>query len=124
MKTYFCDGSQYRKLGIMSAGIVTPTGEHYLETEDLNPDSCMYEIYAILKTIKIAEQTENYFEIVNDDRFLVDKIMNKKWNNKIDEIKFALKKGIVRSPKNQFEKKQLRKCHEISRMYLNEKYPK
>ena len=128
MITYYCDGSQYNnKIGV---GIAGNSIYQAIETDCHNWRSQVHEIVAITKAIeKAVKLSDDHIRIVNDDKHLINAIRNKLQGKrttleKKDEFIRMMNliehyRVIVDTPKNEKDKKQIKKCHELSRKFLN-----
>lgn len=135
METYYCDGSQHKELNRLGVGITKDGTDYYYEVDDFDYEMNLHEIEAIKRTAELAlrsKRSDGNIIIVNDDRYLVQRIQSIKKNLKIktgnlkkkqefrDLVKILKENDIiVRAPANPYDKSQILKCHHLSRTYLS-----
>lgn len=132
METYYCDGSQHKELNKMGIGVVKGEASLYYDTEEFEWQRSTHEIVAITKAINYAiENKDKHIVIVNDDKQLVSMIQQAKVNLKLKSKGFRRKTEfrrlvnlvkehdvLVRHPQSEYDKRQILKCHHLSRSYL------
>lgn len=134
METFYCDGSQHKEMNRMGIGVVKGGTDIYYSIPSFDWKKCTHEIIAITKAINYAiENKSNNIVIVNDDRQLVNMVQMAKVNMKLKSNGFKKKiefrrlvklvkehDVLVRTPQSEYDKKQILKCHHLSRSYLRE----
>lgn len=132
METYYCDGSQHKKLNKMGIGITKGNTKVYYDIQEFEWERCSYEIIAVTKAIEYAIQSKTKsIVVVNDDRHLVEMIKQARLNMRMrtkgsKRLEFKRLVNLVkkhevevRTPQSRYDKKQIRKCHDLSRSYMN-----
>lgn len=135
MATYYCDGSQHIELNKIGLGVVINDEGYYFERTIADSNKNLHEIEAIKQTALMALGTDSKrgIVIINDDKNMVQRIQEIKKNLKIrtgnlkkkqefkDLVKLLKENNIiVRSPESLHERQQIKRCHNLSRTYLND----
>lgn len=132
MRTYYCDGSQCKDIDVIGIGIVGRTTELGVEIPNLNWDLQNHEVEAIIKTIEFSfEDGAKKIKIINDDRMLVGTIKKMLKGEKVKskglirKERFRYLVGLIKQhevkvgiPKTEIDKQNIKKCHDLSRIYL------
>lgn len=134
METFYCDGSQHKEMNRMGVGVVKGSVDIYYNIPTFDWKRCTHEIIAITKAISFAiKNNTSNIVVVNDDKQLVNMIQKAKVNIKLKSKGFKKKAEftrlmklvkehdvLVRTPQSEFDKRQILKCHHLSRTYLRE----